>query len=86
MIDWKQHCVPGLLDSFEEMRRIRQDIHQHPELGYREHRTSKIVADYLAQWGYKVTCGLGGTGVVGTLKVGKGEKSSGCEPIWMRCR
>lgn len=34
MIDWKQHCVPGLLDSFEEMRRIRQDIHQHPELGY----------------------------------------------------
>lgn len=59
------------------MRRIRQDIHQHPELGYQEHRTSKIVADYLAQWGYKVTCGLGGTGVVGTLKVGKGEKSLG---------
>jgi hippurate hydrolase len=77
MENWHQHCIPGLLDSFEEMKRIRQDLHQHPELGYQEERTSQIVANCLENWGYQVTRNLGGTGVVGTLKVGHGDKSIG---------
>jgi hippurate hydrolase len=69
--------VPGLLDSFDEMKRIRHDIHQHPELGYQERRTGAIVADCLERWGYRVRRGVGGTGVVGTLRAGNGKRSIG---------
>jgi hippurate hydrolase len=60
-----------------EFVRIRQDIHQHPELGYEEHRTSDLVARQLAQWGYEVEHGLGGTGVVGRLRRGEGGRRLG---------
>jgi hippurate hydrolase len=56
---------------------LRQDIHQHPELGYQEFRTSALVADRLERWGYTVTRGLGGTGVVGQLKRGTGSRALG---------
>jgi amidohydrolase len=49
----------------------RRDIHQHPELGNRETRTSKIVADHLKSLGMEVRTGLAHTGVVGVLKGGK---------------
>ncbi|MEM6354167.1 MAG: M20 aminoacylase family protein [Pseudomonadota bacterium] len=47
---------------------IRRDLHEHPELGFEETRTSGIVADALKRWGFEVTTGLGKTGVVGVLK------------------
>ena len=50
-----------------EMRVWRQDIHQHPEIGFNEHRTSAKVANLLRSWGIEVHTGLGGTGVVGTI-------------------
>lgn len=56
---------------------LRRQIHQNPELGFEEHQTSDIVADLLTQWGYEVHRGLAKTGVVGTLKVGDGEKVIG---------
>lgn len=31
---------------------IRHDIHQHPELGFAEHRTQKLVRDWLSEHGY----------------------------------
>jgi amidohydrolase len=46
----------------------RRDIHQHPELGNRETRTAKLVADHLRKLGMEVTTGVAGTGVVGVLK------------------
>jgi amidohydrolase len=49
----------------------RRDIHQHPELGNREVRTSKLVADHLRSLGLEVTTGVAGTGVVGVLKGGR---------------
>lgn len=49
----------------------RHDFHQHPELGNREFRTSKIVADHLKSLGMEVTTEVGVTGVVGVLKGGK---------------
>lgn len=60
-----------------QLTAIRHDIHQHPELGFEEFRTSDLVADYLSSWGYEVHRGLAGTGVVGTLRVGDGVKSLG---------
>ena len=61
----------------DEFTAIRRDIHKHPELGYQEHRTSELVAAQLRSWGYKVTTGLGQTGVVGQLKRGTGTKCIG---------
>ncbi len=56
---------------------LRRDIHRHPELAFEEHRTAALVADKLEAWGYAVECGIGGTGVVGTLVRGKGVKRLG---------
>ncbi len=56
---------------------LRRDIHQHPELAFEEHRTSELVAQSLTRWGYQVTRGLGGTGVVGQLRKGNGSKRLG---------
>jgi amidohydrolase len=43
----------------------RRDLHQHPELGFEEQRTSTLVAERLAKLGYAVQTGVGKTGVVG---------------------
>ena len=56
---------------------LRRDIHQHPEMGFQEFRTSDLVAERLQAWGYEVTRGLGGTGVVGQLKRGNGLRKLG---------
>ncbi len=52
----------------DELTAIRQDIHAHPEPGLEEVRTAGLVAAKLRAWGIAVTEGVGGTGVVGTLK------------------
>ena len=49
----------------------RHDFHQNPELGNREFRTSKIIADHLRALGMEVQTGVAHTGVVGLLKGGK---------------
>ncbi len=56
---------------------VRRDIHRHPELAFEEHRTSDLVAAKLEEWGYEVTRGLAGTGVVGQLKRGNGTRRVG---------
>ena len=49
----------------------RRDIHEHPELGNRETRTAKLVADHLKKLGLEVKEGVAKTGVVAILKGGK---------------
>jgi hippurate hydrolase len=63
---------PAIAALEDEMIALRHEIHAHPELGFEEFVTSDLVAARLAEWGYEVHRGLGGTGVVGTLKVGGG--------------
>ncbi|HTV32875.1 MAG TPA: M20 aminoacylase family protein [Methylocella sp.] len=67
----------GIAGFVQEFIALRQDLHRHPELSFREERTSGIVAERLASWGYEVTRGLAGTGVVGTLRRGNGPRSLG---------
>jgi len=57
-----------------EMTAWRRDLHAHPELGFEETRTSDLVAAKLAAFGCEVHRGLGGTGVVGTLRAGGGTQ------------
>ena len=49
----------------------RRDIHEHPELGNREVRTAKIVADRLRALGIEVQEKVAHTGVIGILRGGK---------------
>ena len=56
---------------------IRHDLHAHPELGMAEHRTAALVADHLRGWGIEVHTGVGGTGVVGVLRAGSGNRAVG---------
>jgi hippurate hydrolase len=63
--------------AVQEFIALRRDIHRHPELAFNEHRTSALVADKLRAWGYEVTTGLGGTGVVGRLHRGTSTRAIG---------
>ncbi|HKP31781.1 MAG TPA: amidohydrolase [Chitinophagaceae bacterium] len=49
----------------------RRDFHEHPELGNRETRTAKIIADHLRSLGIEVKENVAKTGVVGLLKGAK---------------
>lgn len=49
----------------------RRDIHQHPELGNRETRTAKLIADHLRKLGLQPKTGVAHTGVTAVLKGGK---------------
>src|SRR5437016_5946603 len=52
----------------------RRDMHEHPDLGNRETRTAKIVADHLRSLGIEVKTGVAHTGVVGVLRGGRPGK------------
>ncbi|BCH02966.1 amidohydrolase [Mesorhizobium loti] len=59
-----------------EMTAWRRDLHAHPEFGFEEKRTAAFVAAKLREFGlYDVAEGVGGTGVVGTLKRGSGNRA-----------
>lgn len=51
-----------------ELINLRRDFHKHPELGFEEFRTGKIVAKYLRNLGIEVQENVAKTGVVGLLR------------------
>ncbi|KRC98182.1 MULTISPECIES: amidohydrolase [unclassified Streptomyces] len=55
-----------------------RDLHRHPELSFREHRTAAALAGRLRAAGYRVTEGVARTGVVGVLANGEGPV------VWLR--
>ncbi len=61
----------------EQAIALRHDFHRHPELAFEEHRTSARIAGLLSDWGFDVATGVGGTGVVATLKRGGGTRRIG---------
>lgn len=69
--------LADLNDAKDELIEIRRHIHRHPELSYEEFDTSELVAARLQAWGYAVTRNIGGTGLVGTLKVGDSRRCIG---------
>lgn len=61
----------------DEFVLLRRHIHSAPELAFNEHETAALVAEKLHSWGYAVTTGVGGTGVVGQLRRGTSERTLG---------
>lgn len=57
-------ALPGVIE-------LRQQIHQHPELGNREVETAQRIARRLRDLGLEVQTGVAHTGVVGILRGGK---------------
>jgi hippurate hydrolase len=68
---------PDIADLIGPLIELRHDLHAHPELGFQEHRTAALIAEKLGELGLEVHTGIGGTGVVGVLKVGTSSKSIG---------
>jgi len=65
--------LAAIADLLPDLQTLRRDLHAHPELGFAEHRTSAIVADTMRDLGLEVATGIGGTGVVATLRNGNGN-------------
>ena len=52
----------------------RRHLHENPELAFEEYETSKFVAERLASLGVEdIRTGIGGTGVTGLIRGGKGD-------------
>ena len=66
-----------IAEFHDDLTNWRRDIHAHPELGFQEQRTSELVAQKLAEFGYEVHRGVGRTGIVGRLRVGTSPRSIG---------
>jgi len=79
--------IQRISEFHDDLTEWRHDIHAHPELGFKEQRTSDLVAQRLAEFGCEVFRGIGKTGVVGRLRAGNSPRSIGlradmdCLPI-----
>jgi hippurate hydrolase len=51
----------------DDYTRLRRDLHSHPELGFEEHRTARVVCDQLKHLGIEHHSGIGRTGVVAVI-------------------
>ncbi|QPC47578.1 amidohydrolase [Mangrovibacillus cuniculi] len=60
---------------YEEMVSLRRYLHERPELSYEEVHTPAFIATYLQELGIDVRTGVGGRGVVGTIRGGKPGKT-----------
>jgi hippurate hydrolase len=62
-------------DADERLRGWRHDLHRIPETAFNEHETAAYVARVLTDLGYDVVTGVGGTGVVGSLRDGSSRRA-----------
>src|SRR5436190_21772179 len=51
----------------DEFTAVRRDLHAHPELGFEEHRTARIVCEQLTAMGIEHPAGVGRTGIVAVV-------------------
>jgi hippurate hydrolase len=60
-----------------DLESIRQYLHAHPELGLKEFRTADFLSNILINMGLEVTGNIGTTGIVASLRRGKGDRAIG---------
>lgn len=59
--------------EIDQYKKLYIDLHQNPELSLMEFNTSKKMAEELKSLGLEVTTNVGGNGVVGVFRNGKGK-------------
>lgn len=62
------HVRPEVENILPEVIGLRRDLHQHPELGFQEVRTSARVCEYLESFGLQPQRGIAQTGVCALLE------------------
>ena len=67
--------IAEIVSEQERLKRWRRDLHANPELAFEETGTADFVAAQLESFGVEVSRGIGGTGMVGTLTIGKANKA-----------
>jgi len=74
--------INRIADFHADMTAWRRDLHQHPEIGLQEHRTSERVASLLRGFGVdEVHTGIAQTGVVAVIR---GQKGGSGDAIGLR--
>ena len=71
------NLIDTIVAELAPIQALRRDIHAHPELGFREQRTSDLIANTLTAWDIPVHRGLGKTGVVGIIRNGSSPRAVG---------
>ncbi len=74
------HDLPSALDAFlsthvAELIAFRRELHAHPELGYHEHRTTRLIASRLAAAGLRPSVLPKGTGLIADIRGVDGHTS-----------
>jgi amidohydrolase len=80
LLPWMAHgaaAPAGSIDAevaavYPQAETLYEDLHRHPELSLHEQRTAATLAAALRDLKFEVTEHVGGTGVVGVLRNGKG--------------
>ena len=67
-----------------EIVKIRQQLHQIPELKFEEFKTAALIANTLTSYGIPADTGIAKTGIVATIDSGKPGKTIACA-TWMPC-
>lgn len=62
-------------NTIKELQRIRQHIHQYPELGFDVYNTADFIANELEKIGLEIKRGIGKTGLIADLKVTAAKKN-----------
>ena len=61
-------ALPELMNNaYEPMVDVRHDLHAHPELSFKEHRTSGVIRQRLVELGWELASCPTETGAVATL-------------------
>lgn len=71
----KQTVEEMVEQLFPVMVERRRYLHQHPELSFHEVDTPRFIAERLTELGIEVRTGVGGRGVVGTIRGGQPGKT-----------
>jgi hippurate hydrolase len=69
--------IPEIVDRLAHWTEVRRDLHAHPEIGFQEVRTARVVAEKLREMGVdEIHEGVGKTGVVGVINGSGGHGRS----------
>lgn len=71
-----KHKIKQLSEKyFDEVLQIRRNLHAHPELSFKEFKTSEYICSKLDEWGINYKKGIVKTGVLAIIDTGKKGKT-----------
>src|SRR5262249_8227916 len=70
--EWSDAVQKAIGDQMDRLEALYTHLHTHPELSLQEEQTAARLARELREIGFEMTEKVGGHGVVGMLKNGKG--------------